>query len=151
MKQYFPFFLLTCLSFWGCDKAVFKSYQELPGNRWVKNDVRIFKIEVTDDATPMQLNLELQHANSILLPSIQMAVQIAAPSGESEIKQIEVAIKDEKGEFKGDGAADIWDFCCFPLTERKTFQKGTYTIGLTQLTKYEYIPGLMGIGIRLEK
>ena len=29
---------------------------------------------------------------------------------------------------------DIWDLCCFPLTEKKVFQKGTYVIGFTQLT-----------------
>lgn len=151
MKQYFLISLLACLCFWGCDKATFKSFQELPGNRWVKNDVRIFKMEITDDVTPHQLNMELRHAGSILLPSIQMAVQMTSPSGESETKQIDLQLKDEHGEFKGEGTVDIWDLCCFPLTEKKVFQKGTYTIGFTQLTKYEYIPGVMGIGIRLEK
>lgn len=151
MKQYLGVFLLFCLTFLACDNAAFKSFQELPNNRWVKNDVRIFTMEVTDDATPYQLNLELRHAGSILLDSIQMAVQISPPEGSPETLQFNLALKDASGNFKGEGTVDIWDLCCHPLGEKKKWQKGTYKIGFTQLTKYEYIPGVMGLGIRLDK
>lgn len=151
MKRYMLFILLSTILIWSCNEPVYKSYQELPGNRWNKNDVRIFTMEVTDDVTPYQLNLEVQHANSILVPSIKMAVQISSLSGQSETHEFEVMLKDANGDFKGDGAGDIWDYCCTPLSEKKTWQKGTYKIGLTHLMDYEYIPGVMGIGIRLDK
>jgi len=55
------------------------------------------------------------------------------------------------GEPLGDGAGDIFDHQVLGLKNQVFPQNGTYTIKLQQYMRRDPLPGIMAVGVRVEK
>jgi len=73
------------------------------------------------------------------------------PNGKSERDTVELTLADERGKWLGDGLGDIWDNRILFKKNFRFPEKGIYTFKLEQAMRFNPLPQVMDVGIRIEK
>jgi len=74
-----------------------------------------------------------------------------APSGKMERDTVELTLADESGKWLGDGMGDIWDNRILFKNRFRFPEKGIYAFRLEQAMRYDILPQIMDVGIRIER
>ncbi|WP_066830154.1 gliding motility lipoprotein GldH [Rufibacter ruber] len=137
-----------------CDtNRVFEENQDLPENQWPVNLAPVYTFEITD--TTQRFNVYFNVRNAVHYPFYNLYLRhyLTAPNGELLNSYLhEMYLMDPKtGEPLGSGAGDIFDHQ-FRALKNVTFrQAGTYRLKLNQYMRQDPLPGIMSVGVRVEK
>lgn len=142
--------LMALLS--ACDKnAVMDENISLPENRWDVNNVVKLETEITDTVTPHNLYINVRNAGGYAFSNLFLFMNTYTPDGKLARDTIELVLADERGQWMGDGMGDIWDN---RILFKKDFvfpQSGKYRFELEQAMRINPLPGIMDVGMRIEK
>ena len=155
MKKYA---LLSCLlllfALSSCDKnRVFEKNKDFKDNTLAIADIQEFKFEIKDTAPKYAIYFNIRNAIFYEYYNLYLKHTLIGPDGKEISTNLhELFLMDKKtGEPLGDGAGDIFDHQVLALKNQTFTQPGTYTIKLQQYMRRDPLPGIMAVGVRVEK
>jgi gliding motility-associated lipoprotein GldH len=145
-------FFLGLLSLTACDpSAVLDENVKLPENQWALNNVVRLEADINDTVIPHNIYINVRNAGGYSFSNLFLFMNTYTPDGKFARDTIEVTLADERGQWLGDGMGDIWDN---RILFKKNFvfpQSGKYRFELEQAMRVNPLPGIMDVGIRIEK
>jgi gliding motility-associated lipoprotein GldH len=146
------FLFIVALLLVSCDKnVVFEKNVELPDNRWEQKNIVTLEAEIKDTITPHNLYINLRNAGGYQFSNIFIFFTTKTPTGKTERDTVELTLADPTGKWLGDGLGDIWDNRVLFKDQFRFPEKGTYTFMLEQAMRFDPLPQVMDVGIRIEK
>lgn len=153
MKHLFSIVLLAVLLL-GCtpEGRVYEKHKDLsPQVEWKKQDVREFKVPIEDAATNYNMAIAFRYAYGYQFDILKIAVTEVAPDGTENNKEYELTIRDENGDYIGEGALDIWD-SEHPVEQNKKYPSaGEYTYRISHVMPQDPLNFAMEIGVIIDK
>lgn len=155
MKKYaYLCCLLLTFALSGCDKnRVFEKNKDFPDNTWAIADIQEYKFEIKDTAPKYAIYFNVRNAIFYEYYNLYLKHTLIGPDGKQLSTNLhELFLMDKKtGEPLGDGAGDIFDHQVLALKNQTFAQPGTYTLKLQQYMRRDPLPGIMAVGVRVEK
>lgn len=152
MKKLKLLSIFILLLFLSCDKtSVYQqSDTDFKDNRWLKSDIKTHTIEIVKENSSYSLIFEMRHVIDFQFPEIPIQFKIESPDGTVNLEKISLLIKDANGKDKGECMGDVCDLKQVVFAN-KELAKGIYTISISNKFGSEYVPNVIGIGLRLEE
>ena len=140
------FLLLGCNS-----NVVFSKFHTFNDNEWKSTEKAEFDLEITDTQTLNNVSLMIRHADSYPFNNIFLFVTTKYPDGKITNDTMEVILSNQKGEWLGSGAGDIFDFKV-PIKKNVRFPlAGKYHFSFEQGMRVDPLPLIMDFGFEIEK
>lgn len=118
-------------------------------NRWFKSSIKKLTIEVYKESS-YTLFFDFRHVHDFQFTEIPIQFRIENPDGTVRVEKINLSIKDENGKDKGECMSDVCDLRQVIFSD-KMLTKGNYTISISNQIEGDYLPNVIGIGLRLEE
>lgn len=147
-------FILSALLFFiiSCDKKrVFEENKKIPGNTWDQYAPVSFTVDIKDTINKHNLYLNVRNAGFYGFSNLFLFVHTTLPQGQQKKDTIEYMLATPEGKWTGSGLGDIWDNRLLYKKNISFPQTGTYRFELTQAMRLNPLPGIMDVGIRIEK
>jgi gliding motility-associated lipoprotein GldH len=130
---------------------VFEKNVKMPENRWAQNNILTLSTEITDTINPYNLYFNVRNAGGYQFSNIFIFFTTESPSGKKSRDTVELTLADPSGKWLGDGLGDIWDNRLMFKNNFRFPEKGEYVFKLEQGMRYDPLPQIMDVGIRIEK
>lgn len=143
--------LLSLLILTGaCQKrTLYREFKEFKNYVWNKPDKISFEIPIKNQGQIANVILTVRHVGQYPFNNLPVKVNLITPKGETTTLEKDINLKDEKGEFKGDVAGNLYDVEELLWKEIEFKEAGTYTIILNNSMQRDRIPGLVDVGIKV--
>lgn len=139
-------FLFSCSNNYILNKNV-----TIPESGWKAENKISFDVEVKDTKTYYDVFLNVRHADEYPYSNLFVFLTTTYPDGKKTVDTLECVLANQKGEWKGDGAGDIWDNK-IPLKHNMVFkEQGKYTFSFEQGMRTDPLPLIMDFGMQIEK
>ncbi len=138
----------------GCDKnRVFEENQDIPNNSWQIRNVPQFTFTIPEPASNYNIYFNVRNAIFYEFYNLYMRAELLDPDGKPlHVKLHEMYLMDKTtGKPLGDGSGDIFDHQFLAIKNFKFPKAGTYKIRLKQYMRKDPLPGIMAVGVRVEK
>ncbi len=144
-------FLVSCF-FTSCDsKRIYDKNVEITGNTWNAADKLKFEVEITDTVSGNNVLINVRHGGLYPYSNLFLFINTTFPNGKTTRDTLECPLADERGKWYGDGLGDLWDAQILFKRNVRFSQSGTYTFEFEQAMRVEQLPGIMDVGLRIEK
>jgi len=142
------FFLASCDA-----NRVFEENQDIAENQWPVKLAPVFEFEITDTTQQYHVFFNVRNALHYPFYNLYLRHTLTAPDGQLVNSYLhEMLLMDPKtGEPKGRGAGDIFDHQFRALKNVRFRQAGKYRLKLNQYMRQDPLPGIMAVGVRVEK
>lgn len=146
----FLFFIAILIVVSSC--STYSEYDEssFPTRVWQSEQTIEFKPTIEDNSKSYQLGLGIRHMYGIKNSKINITVQSISPSGTTEVKNYDLLIKDEDGDYISSCAGDLCDLETFVNSDFSFKETGEYTFILSHNERAK-IPGVMAIGLVIDE
>lgn len=142
------FALLSCQP----EGRIYSDHQELsPELEWLQKDKREFKVPIEDSDGTYDLSLSFRYATGFPYKTLNVKVTEISPSGNEKVKEYQLKVRDDKGEYIGDPGLDIWDSEHLVAEGINYDEKGTYTYVIEHVMPQDPVNFAMEIGVILDK
>ncbi len=150
LKTYF--LISLTLSLLSCNRnVIYSKYITFENNEWSSKNKAVFDVDVTDVTNLNTISLMVRHADSYPYNNIFLFVTTKYPDGKTLSDTMELVLANNKGEWHGSGAGDIFDFKV-PVKENVKFpQAGKYTFSFEQGMRIDPLPLVMDFGLEIKK
>ncbi len=142
----------SLLLFTSCDsKRLFEENQDIPESGWKISDVKKFEVEILDPSTSANFYINVRNADGYPYNNLFLFIKTNFPNGKFSNDTLECVLADANGKWLGKGIGDIYDNQ-IPFKRNVHFPlAGKYTFEIQHGMRYESIPLIMDIGLRIEK
>lgn len=143
------FFLLVLSS---CNRnIVFSEYKTFPELGWEAKNAAVFEMDITETQALNNVSLMIRHADEYPYRNLFLFVTTQYPDGKVLLDTMEVILSNQKGEWMGSGAGDIFDFKV-PIKKNVRFAlPGHYKFTFEQAMRVDPLPLVMDFGFEVEK
>src|SRR5579872_909800 len=153
MRIYFRMATIALLLAGFDSRRVFEDNVEFQNRSWRISEPAQFEFQIADHTK--KYNLFLNIINSLDYPFARIFVNYELLQHDSSIskKMVSEFLFDQKTgkPFGTSGIGDIYDHQ-FPILKNYSFEKaGSYKMKLDQFMRMDTIPGIVAVGIRIEK
>lgn len=148
------YLLVLIAALTGCDKnRVFEVNQDIADNNWQIQHVPEFSFAIEDNAPAHNIYFNIRNAIFYEFYNLYVRAELIGPDGKLlHVKLHEMYLMDKTtGKPLGDGSGDIFDHQFMAIKNFKFPQPGTYKVRLKQYMRKDPLPGIMAVGIRVEK
>ncbi|MFA8435931.1 MAG: gliding motility lipoprotein GldH [Marinifilaceae bacterium] len=144
--------LLSGLILSSCDSnRVFEDYVKIPDSKWDREHIVSFEVNITDTLNPHNLYVDVRNSGKYTKANLWLFIRTISPKGEVVKDTFNCPLADETGRWYGSGFGDIFD-SQFLLKTRVVFpHSGTYVFEYEQGMREKKIPGIVDVGLRVEK
>lgn len=133
-----------------CDKAVYKKYDtDLVGNRWQKNDVKTYNFKLEESGV-YDLMVDFSHVYGTQFPTLPLKVVMVNPDQTRRNTDYLLELRDIEGKELGDCTGDYCDLRA-PVFTKLDLVAGNYQVSVANDFQSDFVPNVLGIGIRLVK
>ncbi|WP_298395351.1 hypothetical protein [Flavobacterium sp.] len=148
LKNILPLFAVLLLI--SCsEKTTYEKFIKLPeDHRWQKSEPKIFEFTIDDDTKVYDVTFEFSHIADYQFASVPIKIDVKNPADEEEFHLIDFNIKDSNGKPLADCGGDICDMS-MKVIEKTKLIKGTYKIKVGHNFKGNYLPNVIGVGIKV--
>lgn len=123
----------------------------IPDNTWdVANKIK-FELTISDTISGNNVFINLRHAGFYPYSNLFLFINTTFPDGKTTRDTAECILADDKGKWFGEGLGDMWDARILFKRNVRFSQSGTYIFEYEQAMRVEKLPGVMDIGLRIEK
>jgi len=145
-------FIAVTVLLCSCNKnVVFTEYHTFPENEWHAKEKVIFDVEIKDSQSLNNISLKVRHSDSYPYSNLYMFVTTSYPDGKVKRDTMEVILANQKGEWMGSGAGDIFDFEV-PIKKNVRFAlPGKYQFTFEHAMRVDPLPQIMDFGFEIEK
>jgi gliding motility-associated lipoprotein GldH len=143
-------FLFIALS--SCNtNVVYSKYDKIDEKGWTASDKLNFDVEISDSTQNHDVYLTVRHDDAYPFNNLYVFLTTTYPNGKQSIDTIECVFANEKGEWKGDGAGDLWDNKIALKKNVKFPYKGKYQFSFEQGMRMDPLPLILDFGMVIEK
>lgn len=149
MKKIIMFLSLALLA--SCNEAVVfsESDRNFDDNRWITEDIKKFEFEIKQDIASADIFVEFSHIYEPQYDDVPVVIEIKSSHGETERIAVLLELKDSSGKDITECLGDICDLRQL-VKDNASLPKGNYTITIQNKFPSQYLPNVLGIGIRVE-
>lgn len=144
--------VVGCALLLACDGKTLYSEtdSDFTENRWLKSDVKFYEFHIKQPATQYELEVFFSHVYGYQFPKVPIIAEVTHPDGKIMSLEFDLILKDEKGEDLGDCAGDYCDVVQ-KIPTQKPLEPGSYKVRLMHDFEGEYLPNVLGVGIRVQQ
>lgn len=128
-----------------------KHFELSPQVEWLKKDVREFKVPIEDNSIAYNLSLSFRYANGYQYQVARVKVTETSPSGNENVNEYELKVRQDNGDYIGEPGYDIWDSEHLVEAGKKYEETGTYTYVIEHIMPADPLNFAMEIGVILDK
>lgn len=146
--------LLLAGSLTACDpNRVFEQNTDFPNYSWDVQQKPSFTFAIADTTTRYNVYFNVRNAADYGFYNLYVKHTLTGPGGrvKSSLLHQMILLDPKTGEPRGTGTGDIFDHQMLALPNQHFAQAGNYTLTLEQYMRQDQLPGLMAIGVRVEK
>jgi len=144
--------IFTSILLFSCDRnKVYEEYITIEDNMWKSDNIVKFEFEIEDTSSLHNVYINIRHASLYQFNNLWMFVTSSAPNGTKNIDTVECVLVDNENRWIGDGLGDIWDVQIPWKTNVRFNHQGIYRVQFEQAMRIEELPGIMDLGLRVEK
>jgi len=154
LKNTFLFLLLVTL-FGSCQTSidVFEKNVAIPNQAWSSDFKPTINFTVTDTAARYNIYAVIRHTDAYQFNNIWLNIYTRLP-GDSAAQKQQLDLRlatDEKG-WLGSGMDDIFEHRILITAQPEPLSRpGTYNFTLENIMRIDPLPGVLNVGIRVEK
>ena len=155
----YAFYIVVALFLFSCNSdVVFSEYKSIPEDKgWEKANKIVLEADIQDTENRHDVYINVRNADSYMYRNLFLYLHTKYPDGTLKTDTLECLLADEKGNWLGKGAGDLWDNSILFKKNTKFPQKGKYTFTFEQAMRFgdqaamETLPFIMDIGLTIEK
>ncbi len=154
MIKHFLVILTLSFALFSCqpEGRVYSDHKELsPELEWLQKDKREFKVPIEDTDTKYDLSLSFRYATGFPYKALNVSVTRISPNGKEMVKEYQLQVRSDYGDYIGDPGLDIWDSEHLVDEGISYEEKGTYTYVIEHLMPQDPVNFAMDIGLILDK
>ncbi|MFT4660313.1 MAG: gliding motility-associated lipoprotein GldH [Patiriisocius sp.] len=152
LKYIVGVFSLTMLLSCQPEGRVYNEFKVLsPNLEWLKKDVRVFSIPVSQSEIGYNLSLSFRHSDAYMRNNLKVKITETSPSGVEKVLNHTVKLKDESGKFVGEPGFDIWDVEDVIESNYQYLEIGTYEYKIEHQMIEDQLHYAMDIGLILDE
>ncbi len=146
------FFLFLALLFSACDSTrVFEENRKIEDNSWASGKSVTFLASITDTVSPHHVYINVRNASHYPFSNLFLFLTTTFPGGQIDRDTLEIMLASPDGKWLGEGLGDILDNRVLFKRNVSFPQTGEYRFEFVQAMRLDPLPGIMDIGIRIEK
>jgi len=127
-----------------------EQHTRIPSFKWQHQYPVQGSFEIADTSSAYRIYLVLRHTDSYRYSNIWLNMGFQDPGDSMKYRKIELTLADDAGGWEGSGMDDIWEVRKLIYLHR--FSKpGEYRYNITQIMRDNPLPGIMSVGIRVQK
>lgn len=128
-----------------CDKKqVYRNFEnEITAQRWSESDVKTHTFDISEDDKNYNLFVEISHVFGSEMNEFPLNFEVTKPDG--SIEKGEVVVNFKNSECLGD-VCDVK----FLVKENLPLKKGKYLVKFSPISKYGFVPNIIGVGLSVE-
>jgi gliding motility-associated lipoprotein GldH len=135
-----------------CDKQrVFEQNQKIKDRSWSENFIPEFNVKIDDTISYYNMYINVRNADSYRFSNLYIFMTTTLPQGQIEKDTLQLLLANEQGKWLGSGLGDIFENRILFKEKFKFINQGTYKIKLEQAMRLNPLPGILDVGIRVEK
>jgi gliding motility-associated lipoprotein GldH len=153
MKNTYTFFVVACLLlFSACNKGViFNDYTRIGETTgWARNIPIKFDIDIKDTNQLYDIYVNVRQATGYPYSNLFLQLKTNYPNKTVFADTLECLLANERGEWLGDGAGDLWDNKILFKKNVKFHQVGIHTFTFTQGMRLDPLPLILDVGMTVE-
>lgn len=152
---FFDIILIIVLGFsaFSCgNEKIFIEYQTVDETKgWLKTDKKIFTPEIKDTLGVYDIFVHVRHADSYPYRNLYIFLTTEFPNGKKESDTLECMLANEKNQWLGSGAGDLWDNAILLKSDVQFPVSGKYRFTFEQGMRMDPVPMILDIGLSIEK
>ncbi len=142
-------FVFACLVAFACDRPAFEQYQAIEQGVWEKDRAYQFIFEIKDTTVAYDISLEIRNNNLYPYQNLWILSQTVFPDSTLRRDTTECMLADDYGKWYGQGIS-VFEISQ-PVQTRFHFPRsGHYTVSVRQGMRQDELPGIQGIGLRVQ-
>ena len=144
---------VICLWVSSCAKVdVFEKNTAIPQHRWPYSLQPVFDFTITDTASLYNLYIVLRHTDAYRYNNIWLNVGSQSPADSMRYQKFDLQLGTDASGWEGTGMGDIWELRKSITKGPFKFNKaGNYKFEIAQMMRENPLPGIMNVGVRVEK
>lgn len=144
--------LMPLLLLLSCNpNRVFEKNLDISGNVWDKDVKTSYTVDIQDTTQHYDVSVNIRHTTFYPYSNLWIMIYTTFPDGKRLSQRIEFELAEKDGKWDGDCMGDICDIN-LPIQKNAIFnQKGKYTFEFEQIMRADKLPGVMAMGLRLDK
>lgn len=151
-KALFAITVVLAYTLSSCDRGiVFSKYQNFEGENWFNKSKVTFEMDITDGNSLHDISIMVRHADAYPYSNLFLFLTTKYPDGKTTTDTLECILANNKGEWMGDGAGDLFDIK-IPLKKSVRFPlRGKYSFTFEQAMRTDPLPMIMDFGMEVKK
>lgn len=142
-------FVATASLFFACNNYVAKDFKKFDDLVWNREDIKEFVIDIPSDTITADVLLHVRYASGFVFQNLTLAIEETDPTGQTQVIPATYKLRNDNGDYIGDGSGDIWDIV-FPLKQRIKLARGTYRYRIGHTMPQDKLMMIMELGITAE-
>ena len=131
---------------------IYVKHQDLsPQLEWLKKDTREFKVPIKDINIAYNMSLSFRYVFGYQYQFVKVKVTETSPSGKETVKEYDLKVREDNGDYIGKAGLDIWDSDHLIEPNKKYEEAGSYTYVIEHNMPNDPLTFVMEIGIILKK
>jgi len=146
--------LVISIGLFACqpEGQIYIEHQELsPGLEWLKKDTREFKVPIEDNSISYNMSLSFRYVTGFQDNFVKVKVTETSPSGKEIVKEYDLKVREENGDYIGEAGYEIWDSNHLIELNVKYDELGLYKYVIEHNMPNDPVSNVMEIGVILEK
>ncbi len=146
------FFIALLFLIISCTKNnVYENNRLIPSISWNAKDKLSFPVIISDTSCLYNIYINIRHTEDYYYRNIWLMTYATSPDGKTTSERVELNLADEEGKWFGQGVNNIWDARILLQSDTRLNEPGKYIFTLEQDMREDPLPGIMAVGIRIEK
>jgi gliding motility-associated lipoprotein GldH len=145
--------LIISIAFLSCNQnIVFNDYTRIGETEgWARNIPIKFEVDITDTNQPYDIYVNVRQATGYPYSNLFLHLNTEYPDRKNYTDTLECLLANERGEWLGDGAGDLWDNKILFKKAVKFNALGKHIFTFKQGMRLDPLPLILDIGLTIEK
>lgn len=144
-------FLLAMLMPACNESVIYESNQRIPGNEWNRFDLHRFEVDIDDTVNIYNLMINVRNTGEYPRSNLFLFVSASSPSGAFTRDTLEFILAEPSGKWLGKGFGSVWQNRFYYRRNVRFPERGKYLFEFEQAMRIDDLPGILDIGLRIEK
>ena len=133
------------------DNRVYESYVDIPNHEWNKDYAARFEVEITDSIQLHNIYVNIRNTGKYPFSNLWLFIKQIDPEGKMTEEKYECHLASDTGEWYGSGFGNIFDLQILYKPAVLYTKPGLYTFEMVQGMRDDKLPGIVNIGLKLDK
>lgn len=133
------------------DNRVYENYIDIPKHTWHKEHIAKFEVEITDSVQLHNIYINIRNTGKYPFSNLWVFIKQTSPDSLVNENKFECQLASNTGEWYGSGFGNIFDLQVLYKPAVLYTKPGVYTFELTQGMREDNLPGIVNIGLKLDK